>query len=255
MQTLNCRLHATQQSRDGGIDHQVQLAHPRGAWTLPDLEVEVVTQCKNESKPVGVRYVREFHGVLSFFPANAVGLFASASGYSLYAQRFFLRMEHPAILCTVDVPTARIASFLLNDRAQTLLPKLTVGSLFVGQEHALNLSDMAAPLDLASLQSMAQLIRGSYLTQVLLLLLVALFLRYVAASWRWKGAALGDLKPEGKMCPPINPNVRYRYGVSQMQGRRPYMEDRHTAMADLNGDPTQSFYGIFDGHGGDGAAK
>ncbi|GMF32329.1 unnamed protein product [Phytophthora fragariaefolia] len=57
------------------------------------------------------------------------------------------------------------------------------------------------------------------------------------------------------MCPPINPHVHYRYGISQMQGRRPYMEDRHSAMADLNGDSTQSFYAIFDGHGGDGAAK
>lgn len=33
------------------------------------------------------------------------------------------------------------------------------------------------------------------------------------------------------------------------------MEDRHTAVADLNGDASQSFYGVFDGHGGDGAAK
>jgi serine/threonine protein phosphatase PrpC len=40
-----------------------------------------------------------------------------------------------------------------------------------------------------------------------------------------------------------------------IQGRRPYMEDRHTAHSDLNGDPTQSLYGVFDGHGGDGAAK
>uniref|UniRef100_M4B5V9 PPM-type phosphatase domain-containing protein n=1 Tax=Hyaloperonospora arabidopsidis (strain Emoy2) TaxID=559515 RepID=M4B5V9_HYAAE len=69
-------------------------------------------------------------------------------------------------------------------------------------------------------------------------------------AWR------AGLEPyEVETCPPINPHVHYRYGVSQMQGRRPYMEDRHTAVADLNGDPTQSFYGIFDGHGGDGAAN
>ncbi|KAE9021994.1 hypothetical protein PF011_g4676 [Phytophthora fragariae] len=133
MQSLNCELRATQQSRDGGIDHQ-------GSWTLPDLEVEVVTQCKNERKPVGVHYVREFHGVLNFFPPTTVGLFASASGYSIYAQRFFLRMTHPAILCTVDTDSGRLTSFLLNDRAQTLLHKLTVGSLFVDQEHALVLT-------------------------------------------------------------------------------------------------------------------
>ncbi|POM78308.1 Ubiquitin-conjugating enzyme, E2 domain containing hypothetical protein [Phytophthora palmivora] len=133
MQSLNCELQATQQSRDGGIDHQ-------GSWILPDLEVEVVTQCKNESKPVGVHYVREFHGVLSFFSPTTVGLFASTSGYSLYAQRFFLRMTHPAILCTVDTDSSRLTSFLLNDRARTLLPKLTVGSLFVNQEHTLMLT-------------------------------------------------------------------------------------------------------------------
>ncbi|KAG7384623.1 hypothetical protein PHYPSEUDO_002437 [Phytophthora pseudosyringae] len=165
MQSLNCELQATQQSRDGGIDHHVSTAlgdcchvhRPfesrrltvdagavadalQGSWTLPDLAVDVVTQCKNEGKPVGVHYVREFHGVLGFFPPATVGLFASASGYSLYAQRFFLRMTHPAILCSVDTDSGHLTSFLLNDRAQTLLPKLTVGSLFVNQDHALVLT-------------------------------------------------------------------------------------------------------------------
>ncbi|POM78307.1 Protein phosphatase 2C [Phytophthora palmivora] len=109
---------------------------------------------------------------------------------------------------------------------------------------------MATSLDLASLQSMAQTLRGSFLSQALVLVLIVLLLRYVAASWR------SGLAPyEVETCPPINPHVHYRYGVSQMQGRRPYMEDRHTVMADLNGDSKQSFYGIFDGHGGDGAAN
>lgn len=104
MRTFQCDLRATQQSNDGGIDHQVSsLYHKQptgmdlslicsacfeqGVWRLPDLEVEVVTQCKNENKPVGVQALREFHGVLSFFPSNAIGVFASASGYSIYAQR------------------------------------------------------------------------------------------------------------------------------------------------------------------------
>ncbi|KAI9918872.1 hypothetical protein PsorP6_011739 [Peronosclerospora sorghi] len=109
---------------------------------------------------------------------------------------------------------------------------------------------MAASLDLTSLQSMVQTLRGSFLGQALLLLLLLLVLRHVAASWS------AELAPyEVQTCPPINPHVHYRYGVSQMKGRRPYMEDRHTALADLNGDPKQSFYGIFDGHGGDGAAN
>jgi hypothetical protein len=59
----------------------------QGVWAFPDREVAVVTQCKNEKKPVGVQYVREFHGVLSLLPAGTLGLFASSSGYSIYAQR------------------------------------------------------------------------------------------------------------------------------------------------------------------------
>uniref|UniRef100_A0AAV1UR60 PPM-type phosphatase domain-containing protein n=1 Tax=Peronospora matthiolae TaxID=2874970 RepID=A0AAV1UR60_9STRA len=109
---------------------------------------------------------------------------------------------------------------------------------------------MATSLDLAGLQFMAQSFRSSFLVQALIVLVLGVVLRYVIMAWR------AGLEPyEVETCPPINPHVHYRYGVSQMQGRRPYMEDRHTAVADLNGDPTQSFYGIFDGHGGDGAAN
>lgn len=60
----------------------------QGIWRLPDLDIEVVTQCKNERKPVGVQALREFQGVLASFPPNALGVFASASGYSIYAQRY-----------------------------------------------------------------------------------------------------------------------------------------------------------------------
>ena len=109
---------------------------------------------------------------------------------------------------------------------------------------------MAVSLDFASLQSVTRTLHGSFLIQAVMLLLLFLLLRYVAASWR-----AGLTSYEVQTCPPLNPHVHYRYGVSQMQGRRPYMEDRHTAIADLNGDPNQSFYGIFDGHGGEGAAK
>lgn len=52
--------------------------------------------------------------------------------------RYFLRMPHAAVLCTVE--RGRLASFLLNERAQTLLPKLTVGSLFVDHDHELVLT-------------------------------------------------------------------------------------------------------------------
>lgn len=47
-------------------------------------------------------------------------------------------MPHAAVLCTVE--RERFASFLLNDRAQTLLPKLTIATLFVDHEHELVLT-------------------------------------------------------------------------------------------------------------------
>lgn len=109
---------------------------------------------------------------------------------------------------------------------------------------------MATLLNLDAIQSLAGIMRESYLSHVLVILMIVVMLKYVVASWS------SSLSPfELQTCPPVNPNVHYRYGIAQMQGRRPYMEDRHTAHADLNGDSTQSFYGIFDGHGGDGAAN
>ncbi|TMW67766.1 hypothetical protein Poli38472_007438 [Pythium oligandrum] len=132
MQTLHCHLTPTQVSMDGGIDHV-------GHWKLPDTDVEVVTQCKNEQKPVGVQHLREFHGVLALHAPTAIGLFFSASGYSIYAQRFFTRTTHPAILCTLDEHD-RFTAFYLNDRARAALPKLSVGSSFVHQQHELILT-------------------------------------------------------------------------------------------------------------------
>lgn len=48
-------------------------------------------------------------------------------------------MPHPAILCTIERDD-RFSSFLLNDRAQTLLPKLTIGTIFIEHEHELVLT-------------------------------------------------------------------------------------------------------------------
>lgn len=47
-------------------------------------------------------------------------------------------MPHAAVLCTIE--GARFSTFLLNDRAQTLLPKLTVGTIFVDRDHELVLT-------------------------------------------------------------------------------------------------------------------
>lgn len=48
-------------------------------------------------------------------------------------------------------------------------------------------------------------------------------------------------------------NGRVRYGLSSMQGWRASMEDSHAALPDL--DPSTSFFGVYDGHGGKVVAK
>ncbi|KAK9279913.1 hypothetical protein L1049_013597 [Liquidambar formosana] len=45
------------------------------------------------------------------------------------------------------------------------------------------------------------------------------------------------------------------YAVCCKRGRRAAMEDRYSAVFDLQGDPKQAFFGIFDGHGGAKAAE
>ncbi|CAJ1973630.1 unnamed protein product [Sphenostylis stenocarpa] len=46
-------------------------------------------------------------------------------------------------------------------------------------------------------------------------------------------------------------NDRLRYGLSSMQGWRTTMEDAHAAYTDL--DESTSFFGVYDGHGGENA--
>ncbi|KAL5974998.1 hypothetical protein ACLOJK_031674 [Asimina triloba] len=46
-----------------------------------------------------------------------------------------------------------------------------------------------------------------------------------------------------------------RYSVFCKKGRREVMEDRHAAVLDIHGDPKKAFFGVFDGHGGTGAAE
>nr|KAJ0210972.1 hypothetical protein LSAT_V11C400160240 [Lactuca sativa] len=48
-------------------------------------------------------------------------------------------------------------------------------------------------------------------------------------------------------------NEKLRYGVSSMQGWRTSMEDAHAALLDL--DNSTSFFGVYDGHGGQALSK
>ncbi|KAK9712610.1 Protein phosphatase 2C 2 [Basidiobolus ranarum] len=50
-------------------------------------------------------------------------------------------------------------------------------------------------------------------------------------------------------------NDRLIYGASAMQGWRVTMEDAHTTILDLKDLKDTSFFGVYDGHGGRGAAK
>ncbi|KAL2621835.1 hypothetical protein R1flu_002040 [Riccia fluitans] len=45
------------------------------------------------------------------------------------------------------------------------------------------------------------------------------------------------------------------YGISCKKGRREHLEDTQRAIPDLHGDPSQAFFGVFDGHGGRKAAN
>lgn len=48
-------------------------------------------------------------------------------------------------------------------------------------------------------------------------------------------------------------NGRLRYGLSSMQGWRATMEDAHAAFTNL--DPSTSFFGVYDGHGGEEVSR
>ncbi|KAG9409473.1 hypothetical protein AC1031_019732 [Aphanomyces cochlioides] len=131
LEQYKCKLTPTSKSADGGIDHH-------GEWNLPDMKVPLVTQCKHEAKPTGVAYLREFEGVLSSQVHSVVGVFASASGYSVYAKRFFSQMKNPAI--RVTIVDGVIIEFDMNPPARRRLPKLVPGTMFVDNKAMLVLT-------------------------------------------------------------------------------------------------------------------
>ncbi|ETW03510.1 hypothetical protein H310_04954 [Aphanomyces invadans] len=121
MAQYNCRLTPTSMSMDGGVDHY-------GVWALPGNDIQIVTQCKHEQTPTSVSQLREFEGVLSSQPDEVVGIFASASGYSVFAKRFFSRMTNPAIRVTIVQDD--IVEFGMNPLARQRLPNLVPGTTF-----------------------------------------------------------------------------------------------------------------------------
>ena len=53
----------------------------------------------------------------------------------------------------------------------------------------------------------------------------------------------------------LGQHVVYKYGVYELQGRRPYMEDRYDVRGEIAGDPAKTMYAVFDGHGGSHASE
>ncbi|OQR88114.1 protein phosphatase 2C [Achlya hypogyna] len=103
-----------------------------------------------------------------------------------------------------------------------------------------------------STRPMNGLFDGMYTSYVVLIVVL-----YVVVKF-----ALHEIQPgrpdkdaAAKRSREIDTTVVYPYGVAEMQGKRPYMEDRYVASGTLNGKADASFYGVFDGHGGDGASE
>mmetsp|Transcript_12219 Transcript_12219/g.14812 ORF Transcript_12219/g.14812 Transcript_12219/m.14812 type:complete len:377 (+) Transcript_12219:234-1364(+) len=96
------------------------------------------------------------------------------------------------------------------------------------------------------------------LTFVLLVPLFVLFLRLVKSWIAFLGRRLfwggKDFSP-GYYVPKVIPGSVYPYGIVELKGRRPYMEDRHLVAPRLNSDPSRCLYGVFDGHGGAAASQ
>ncbi|GBG29963.1 Protein phosphatase, putative [Hondaea fermentalgiana] len=65
----------------------------------------------------------------------------------------------------------------------------------------------------------------------------------------------GNVLSPGLFMPRRVEGAVHGYGVVELKGRRPYMEDRHMVVPRLNGNPNLTLYGVFDGHGGDAAAE
>ena len=54
---------------------------------------------------------------------------------------------------------------------------------------------------------------------------------------------------------PCDVRTHFAYGAAAAMGRRPYMEDRHCAVAGVGDEASAALYAVFDGHGGSAAAE
>jgi hypothetical protein len=71
---------------------------------------------------------------------------------------------------------------------------------------------MATTLNLESLNTLVEMMYSSHLGYGLALFMLILVVKTVIASWVSSVSIF-----EQAICPPVNPNVYYRYGIAQMQ--------------------------------------
>jgi hypothetical protein len=138
VQTLNHKYkwsvaQSSKKSHDQGVDFHgsilVSKVHNRA--------VPVLGQCKHESKPIGVNYIRELQGTLSQFNNRVtevsldnfqpyVGLFMSSSGYTPFAERLAQQCSDGIVLCVTSDDAKSILQFTMNRAAREMF-----GSQFV----------------------------------------------------------------------------------------------------------------------------
>ena len=94
---------------------------------------------------------------------------------------------------------------------------------------------------------------SSVLVPVVLLVLMWVMTR-VGSPLSWMSPGLRRGSSGADFTPDIVEGALFPYGVYALQGKRPYMEDRHHVRAELKGDAKATLYGVYDGHGGDAAA-
>ncbi|CCG81313.1 Uncharacterized protein C824.03c, mitochondrial [Taphrina deformans PYCC 5710] len=125
---LSFRIHRTGGADDKGVDL-------RGTWVFPDREpVPVVIQCKNETKKVGPRYIREMCGI----PASpeTVLVLASTSQYTPKALQFFMASQRPICLFVIESfdQGGTMKQLIWNNAASTTLSGLEVRAFHEKEE-------------------------------------------------------------------------------------------------------------------------
>ncbi|KAL9654778.1 hypothetical protein ABK040_008572 [Willaertia magna] len=132
--TYNFHVHQTIHSHDQGIDFKGEWLLPMNELSLTNFPIKIIGQCKKEKDPIGVKAIREFEGVLSHHNMNhMIGVFVSYSGYTEFAIRHAVDAKFPLILCKISNEPLILTYFLLNEKAQQLIPNLSVSVLRISE--------------------------------------------------------------------------------------------------------------------------